>query len=403
MSEKLAEVYEQYDMEILSSKKGRGSTILTTSNGLRILEPFRGNITRLEQEYILKQLLSKHGCTNIDSIFLNKDEQLLSYDKYRQPFVLKLHFQGEECDMHKEEDVIKAVKTLAQFHIYGREIIKEFHEGWNIHLQEKEEHRIEEIRQAMDNGEDLEKLASLYEISEEALNKVLSINTEENMKEEIISHNKTLDYDTKKSHGIENVFERHNMEMKKIQKYISRVKRKNEFEKTYLRVYDGFYDKGVKCLKMISDMSDELICNDGGFMNLHYGICHGSYNQHNVIIGENVNAIVHFERFSKGNQLNDLYQFARKVMEKNHFDYELLQVMFEAYKEYIPLNGEDYRYMYVLFAYPEKFWKIANSYYNTNKAFLSPKYMEKLDTVILQEEEKQALLNTYREKNHLFN
>ena len=41
MSEKLAEVYEQYDMEILSTRKGRGATILTTTDGLRIFEPFR--------------------------------------------------------------------------------------------------------------------------------------------------------------------------------------------------------------------------------------------------------------------------------------------------------------------------------------------------------------------------
>ena len=56
MSEKLAEVYEQYDMEILSTRKGRGATILTTTDGLRILEPFRGSVTRLEQEYVLKEL-----------------------------------------------------------------------------------------------------------------------------------------------------------------------------------------------------------------------------------------------------------------------------------------------------------------------------------------------------------
>ena len=50
MSEKLAEVFEQYDIEILSAKKGRGATILTTTEGMRILEPFRGSVTRLEQE-----------------------------------------------------------------------------------------------------------------------------------------------------------------------------------------------------------------------------------------------------------------------------------------------------------------------------------------------------------------
>ena len=52
-------------------------------------------------------------------------------------------------------------------------------------------------------------------------------------------------------------------------------------------------------------------------------------------------------------------------------------------------------FIYVLFSYPEKFWKIANGYYNSNKAFLSPKYTEKLQTVIEQEREKNAMLEEY--------
>ena len=65
------------------------------------------------------------------------------------------------------------------------------------------------------------------------------------------------------------------------------------------------------------------------------------------------------------------------------------------------MSEADFQYIYILFSYPEKFWKIANSYYNTNKAFLSPKYIEKLQTVILQEEEKQEMLKGL-EKNLSF-
>ena len=82
-------------------------------------------------------------------------------------------------------------------------------------------------------------------------------------------------------------------------------------------------------------------------------------------------------------------------MEKNHFDYEMLEKIMDTYANRIELSKEDYRYMYVLFSYPEKFWKIANSYYNTNKAFLSPKYIEKLNTVIEQEREKSEMLLQY--------
>ena len=169
MSEKLAEVYEQYDMEILSARKGRGAIILTTTDGLRILEPFRGSITRLEQEYVLKQLLSEEGCMNFDKIIPNRDGQLLTCDKYRQPFVLKCHFAGNECDMRNLEDVLRAVKTLAEFHIKGQKVVMRYADRWEQCRKEKEQKKIAEIRRAIADGEELEKIAYIYELGENAL------------------------------------------------------------------------------------------------------------------------------------------------------------------------------------------------------------------------------------------
>ena len=86
MSEKLSEVFEQYDMEITDTRKGRGSTILITKEGMRILEPFRGSMVRLEQEYVLKQLFLERGLERLDHIIPNRDGQLFTCDKYRQPY-----------------------------------------------------------------------------------------------------------------------------------------------------------------------------------------------------------------------------------------------------------------------------------------------------------------------------
>lgn len=398
MSEKLAEVYEQYDMEILSTKKGRGATILTTTDGLRILEPFRGNITRLEQEYVLKQLFLKAGLENLDYLILNKDGQLFTCDKYRQPFVLKKHFEGEECDMHNPSDVIRAIKALTSFHIYGKKVALEFQEAWDEKQREKEKTRIEEIKQAMADGEEIERITYVYQISQNALEQVLR---SEEMKSgaaedtggDVISEKTDKQ---KQSEDIEDILLRHNKELKKIQKFICKVKRKNSFENLFLQVFWDYYRQGTECTLMLQTVlrGENQVSTKNVFSN-HYGICHGAFNQHNVILGPGSEAIVHFERFSKGNQLNDLYQFARKTMEKNHFDFSLLKNIFETYSQKIELTKEDYHYIYILFSYPEKFWKIANSYYNTNKAFLSPKYMEKLETVILQEEEKRQMLEEY--------
>lgn len=410
MSEKLAEVFEQYDMDMISTRKGRGSTIIELNDGLRILEPFRGSMARLEQEYVLKQLFLEKGISNMDYIIPNRDGQLFTCDKYRQPYVMKKHFDGRECDLHEKDDLLNVVNVMADFHKSGREVALEFEDRWNETRRHKEEMRVEEIRKAIEDGEEMERIAYLYEISQSALEK--AIKKEKEHKE---NSKKTEEIHDELSEDVRDRFVRHNAQIRKIGRFVGKVRRRNAFENLFLEVYNGFYEQGLECTSMLANdmyggvldgykcegdkgcdapaVKDEMgdnICDN--VLKRHYGICHGSFNQHNVIICPDITAIVHFERFTRGNQLNDLYQFSRKTMEKNHFDFDLLMSMLEAYSEKLKLDNEDYKYLYVLFSYPEKFWKIANSYYNSNKAFLSPKYLEKLETVICQEKEKQEML-----------
>lgn len=408
MSEKLAEVYEQYDMEILNTRKGRGATILTTDDGMRILEPFRGNVTRLEQEYVLKQLFFQKGYLHLDAIILNKNGMLFTCDKYRQPFVLKEYFDGNECDLHNQEEVVRAVRALAIFHTYGREVAAEFNKAWSENCKEKEAKQIEEIKRALEKEEELEKLSFLYEIKQETLDNIIKeYQMKKNKKEDPIGTIETKKNEKeavewlqqeKRQEDILDLFLRHNKELRKIRAYVKRVKRKNDFENLLLQVFEDFHQQGMARIQELKDgrrKENRIVMKN--IMEAHSGICHGTFNQHNIIMGKDSEFIVHFERFTIGNQLLDLYQFARKTMEKNHFEFELLREIYRAYEEKIVLSKEDLQYMYVLFSYPEKFWKIANSYYNTNKAFLSPKYLEKLQTVILQESEKRKMLEQYQE------
>lgn len=388
MSEKLAEVFEQYDVGILGTRKGRGATILTTTEGSFILEPFRGNIMRLEQEYVLKQILENRGFSKMDLIIPNRDGILFTCDKYRQPFVLKKYLEGNECDMHCPADMVRGVKLLAEFHRYGKGAAEEFHQAWQRYRQEKEEKKILEIRQALLNGEELEHVARIYDIRENILLEMVQ-NAE---KQDDGQKGMTGEYIKIKDGEITEVFERHNRELKKIYRYIGKVKKKNAFEDLFLQVFRGYYEQGEYCAKQLAE---EGAGSMQSVEREHFGICHGAYNQHNILLADGKEAIVHFERFTKGNQLNDLYQFARKAMEKNHFDFGLLYELLCAYGEEISLSKEDYRYIYILFSYPEKFWKIANGYYNSNKAFLSPKHVEKLQNVIWQEAEKREMLEKF--------
>lgn len=420
MSEKLTEVYDKYDIEVLGSRRGRGATILSTPTGLYILEPFRSSESRLEQEHVLKGLLEREGFCEVDSIIPNKHGELITYDRYHQPFVLKKHFDGAECDMRNIAEVVRAIEKLAEFHICGQKVSQCFPLEWERTKQQKAKQQLNEMKQALAEGEEIEQVARIYGMSPAALREIVKESeqtTQKSMPEEnVISSDegvqggktrsqedrakedeRTSKKDTQDGEcTVLDTFIRHNRELRKIRKFVGGVKRKNSFENLFLKVFPEYYNKGLQCEEIFGKVLQAENSNHAKVVaNRHYGICHGNYNQHNVIMGDDATAIVHFERFSRGNQLEDLYQFARKVMEKNHFDYEILELLLSTYAKQIDISKEDYRYLYVLLSYPEKFWKIANSYYNTNKAFLSPKYVEKLLTVIEQEKEKNELLSQY--------
>lgn len=89
--------------------------------------------------------------------------------------------------------------------------------------------------------------------------------------------------------------------------------------------------------------------------------------------------IVHFECFSYQIQVSDLANYMRKMLEKNNWNTGLGMDLICAYDRVRRLTAVELNYLYLYMAYPEKFWKIANRYYNTHKAWVSGRNIEKLE------------------------
>ena len=83
-----------------------------------------------------------------------------------------------------------------------------------------------------------------------------------------------------------------------------------------------------------------------------------------------------------GFQLKDLYTFMRKILEKNNWDIKIGYGMFAEYDRIIRLNSEKMELLYIFFAFPEKYWKLMNGYYNARKSFFPVKNLEKLEKLI---------------------
>ena len=58
------------------------------------------------------------------------------------------------------------------------------------------------------------------------------------------------------------------------------------------------------------------------------------------------------------------------------------------------ISREERQMLSVILLFPEKFWKVMNYYFNSNKAWIPPKTKEKLEKVVQQNEKRQKFLET---------
>ena len=60
-------------------------------------------------------------------------------------------------------------------------------------------------------------------------------------------------------------------------------------------------------------------------------VCHGAFNQHNIIIRESEVAVVNFDNWNYDVQIADLYQFMRKILEKHGWEKKLGKEMIQSW------------------------------------------------------------------------
>lgn len=187
---------------------------------------------------------------------------------------------------------------------------------------------------------------------------------------------------------IENEYEKHNRELKKVQKFLQKKSQKTDFEIYLMKHYDYFMDIALQITEDLRYYAyEEDSCR-------YPVVCHGDYQYHNIMQTENGSVLINFEKCVRDHPVRDLYLFMRKLLEKNNWSQTLGNMLLESYNKRRTLSEQDYRQLYFRFAYPEKFWKIVNFYYNSGKAWIPGRNMEKIEKLFAQEEEKKLFLET---------
>ncbi|PXV91080.1 CotS family spore coat protein [Lachnotalea glycerini] len=176
-------------------------------------------------------------------------------------------------------------------------------------------------------------------------------------------------------------FEKHNKELKKVRNFIRDKNKKSDYEICFINVFNMFQKDGAAAVERLKLSKYHELVLESARQNT---VCHGDYNQHNVLITKSLPAITNFDKCRVGIQVTDLYNFMRKILEKNNWDIDLGKNMLNTYDEVRHLSKNEIENLLIRFIYPEKFWKIANHYYNSNKAWTPVKNIEKLEMLAAQ-------------------
>lgn len=186
-------------------------------------------------------------------------------------------------------------------------------------------------------------------------------------------------------------YEKHNRELRRVRKYLKQRGQKTGFEIGLLNSFDYFLEQA---LAVTEEWDRYRLENSQGHERKETVLyCHGDYQYHNILWGQEEWFVVNFEKCLPDNPIRDLYLFLRKLLEKSSWSVSLGKELLAAYQEERPISDESRMDLYYRLAYPEKFWKIVNFYYNSGKAWIPERNREKLEKLVVQEKEKQIFLD----------
>ena len=118
MNDRAVSLFEQYDIEVVRTRKGRGSILCESRQGLFTLKEFTGSKEKAElMDKLLTQMQKQLPMNiNVEFILKNKEGELLTEDSDGTKYIVKSWYDGRECNVKDKAECERAVTILAGLH-----------------------------------------------------------------------------------------------------------------------------------------------------------------------------------------------------------------------------------------------------------------------------------------------
>jgi len=366
VNDRAVAVFDQYDLELFGTKKGRGMLIARTQAGDVALREYSGSEEKLEWQEAFTGGLKKNGFSNVDGLLRDKEGNLIVSDYEGTRYIVKEYLGGRECNVMDRKECVLAVRQMARMHRAVRGLMQE-----PLMIR-----RRTEPEEGTPGGQQDDGTPTYREIPADQMETLCDITCR--------TRPGFILYESQKRKA----------ELLRARQFIRKKPCKNDFDLLFLREFEAFAEQ-------IAVADSYLDQEEYGILEEHvkkdHLYCHGDCNQHNILFGEDDIYIQNFERCRPDLQVKDLYLFVRKVCEKNKWSFAFGQACLEAYEKELPLSEKERKFLYTRFYYPEKFWKIANGYMNRRKSLPPKRQKQKLEALLEMERGRKEFLGQFRQ------
>jgi len=125
------------------------------------------------------------------------------------------------------------------------------------------------------------------------------------------------------------------------------------------------------------------------------GICHHDYSYQNIIMKGHNTYITGFEACGEEIRVYDLVNLLRRKMRKCNWNAAKASMLLDAYSSLDAITDDEVVIMKAMLLFPQKFWRVANRYYNSRRSWAQKNFTGMLEEVISEYDDHVRFIKQY--------
>jgi CotS family spore coat protein len=179
-------------------------------------------------------------------------------------------------------------------------------------------------------------------------------------------------------------------DIRKMRKQAKRGKRR--FDHVFQRHADYFISMGENALHRLSLSDYEGLAARAA---AEKSFCHHDYTHHNILVDGGSVIVTNFDYCCYELRTYDVANLIRRKMRRSGWDISKAAMICEAYSRISTLSTGEMEIIRIMLEFPQKFWRVANRYYNSRRSWSEKIFLGRLEEVINETRPLETFLKAY--------